>query len=148
MSTTALGDNFYFTGISLDRYVPSSNNRSDAFSARFQDTFEDVFTATSLQSEAQGGPLGGFRFYVVGGNHDHYGNITAQLAYTEISPRWHYPELWYSWSKPVDEETTVQFVYIDTVGLSGNSDVHDPETHELLQELDGSELPQALNHCR
>ena len=35
----------------------------------------------------------------------------------------------------------MQFVYIDTVGLSGNSDVHDPETHELLQELNGSELP-------
>ena len=54
----ALGDNFYFDGISMDA---SSNNRSDALSARFNDTFEDVFTAPSLQADA------GFAFYVVGG---------------------------------------------------------------------------------
>ena len=63
----ALGDNFCFTGISLTCYgsppcvVPSSNNRSDALSRRFNDTFEDVFSSPQLQAEA------GFAFYVVGG---------------------------------------------------------------------------------
>lgn len=68
----ALGDNFYFSGISVTCYKeghhanstcvnPSSNNRSDVFSARFNDTFEDVFTAPHLQAN------NGFAFYVLGG---------------------------------------------------------------------------------
>jgi len=69
------------------------------------------------------------------GNHDHYGNISAQVAYSEHNPRWVFPSYYYTWTKPVDSRTSIQFVYIDTVLLSGNSDVHHPTTHELLYEL-------------
>lgn len=75
------------------------------------------------------------------GNHDHYGNISAQVAYSELNARWVFPSYYYTWTKPVDSRTTIQFVYIDTVVLSGNSDVHHPTTHELIRELHGSELP-------
>lgn len=57
----AVGDNFYSSGIATDVDDP-----------RFKHTFEDVFTASSLQ-----GPR--FPFYVIAGNHDHGGNVTAQV---------------------------------------------------------------------
>ena len=109
----ALGDNFYFSGISDVCFPtlgcplsPSSNSRSDVHSARFNDSFESVFTAPSLQSEA------GFSFYVVGGNHDHGGNITAQVEYSAVSPRWVFPSCYYTWSKQVDSRTIIQFVCV------------------------------------
>ncbi len=63
----ALGDNFYEEGIP-----------TDAYDKRFQETFEDVFTHPSLQTP----------WYVIAGNHDWRGNITAELEYTKLSKRW------------------------------------------------------------
>ena len=62
----ALGDNFYFDG------VKSSTD------SRFQHTFESVFSATSLQTP----------WYVLAGNHDHLGNVQAQIEYGKTSKRW------------------------------------------------------------
>ena len=47
---------------------------------------QDVFTASSLQS----------RWYIVCGNHDHYGNCSAEIAYTKQSNRWYFPDYYYS----------------------------------------------------
>ena len=47
---------------------------------------QNVFTADSLQS----------RWYVVCGNHDHYGNASAQVAYTALSKRWYMPDFYYT----------------------------------------------------
>lgn len=115
----ALGDNIYFHGI-----------QGDVHCHRFDDTFENVFTAPSLQ----------IPFHVLAGNHDHYGNITAQLAYTDINPRWSFPDLNYTWTETLDDNTTIQFVFVDTVVLAGNSDVYDEHSGELVAELDGDEL--------
>ncbi len=46
---------------------------------------QDVFTAPSLQS----------MWYVVCGNHDHYGNCSAEIAYTKQSARWYFPNYYY-----------------------------------------------------
>ncbi len=46
---------------------------------------QDVFTASSLQS----------KWYVVCGNHDHYGNCSAEIAYTKQSARWYFPNYYY-----------------------------------------------------
>lgn len=122
----AVGDNFYSSGI-----------RTDVNDPRFKHTFEDVFSASSLQ-----GP--GFPFYVIAGNHDHGGNVSAQIAYTEKSTRWKYPEPWYSFTEDLGDGATLQVVMIDTVILSGNSDVRG-EDGEVIHELHGSELPGPEN---
>lgn len=115
----ALGDNFYDNG------VPNAD------SPRFKQTFEDVFNGKALQAGS------GFRFQLVGGNHDHMQNITAQTAYTTISaskpssvPRWVFPSEYYTFT-----EGDIQFVLIDTVILSGNNQL------ENGTELVGSALP-------
>lgn len=113
--TLALGDNFYNTG------VPNVESH------RFKDTFENVFSADSLQHP--------FSFKVVAGNHDHNGNVSAQISYSTKSERWHFPSEYYTFSEASKDGATVQFVMIDTVLLCGNSEIDG-----LDRELHGSEL--------
>lgn len=119
----ALGDNFYSHGIG-----------GDCHDARFVNTFEKVFTGENLQDP--------FVFHVVAGNHDHIGNVSAQIAYSDLSKRWSFPTYYYSFVEtgPASTSKSVEVVYIDTVLLGGNSDVLD-ENGEHLRELRGSELP-------
>ncbi|KAK6179462.1 hypothetical protein SNE40_011817 [Patella caerulea] len=94
-----IGDNFYYDGVA---------NVSDH---RFRDTFEEVYTAPSLQVP----------WYLVAGNHDHNGNVTAQIMYTQTSERWNFPDLYYPLSFTVPGTSdTVDIVMIDTVSLCGN----------------------------
>eukprot|EP00731_Ephydatia_muelleri_P026027 Em0018g127a len=72
--TISVGDNFYEYGV------------QDVADPRFGETFENVFTASSLQS----------RWYALCGNHDHYGNASAQIAYTRLSKRWYMPNFYYT----------------------------------------------------
>ncbi len=102
----ALGDNFYFKGV------------SDVNDPRFQNTFENVFTGY-LKSP-------GFVFHVLAGNHDHLGNVNAQIEYSNKSKRWSFPSLWYTW-----KEGPIQFIFLDTVTLTGS--------------LYGNELPGPKN---
>ena len=96
-----LGDNFYFDGIA-----------TDSSSHRFEDTWNQVYPAESLQVP----------WYLLAGNHDHYGNVTAQLEYSQQSDRWNFPSMYYSKSF-IDEKdgTTLDILFIDTVDLSGNT---------------------------
>jgi tartrate-resistant acid phosphatase type 5 len=98
-----LGDNFYSYGI------PSNEN-----DPRFKETFEDVFTAHSLAD---------IPFWIVAGNHDWRGNVSAQVEYSHHSSRWTYPSYYYTQSWPVPGTSfTLQVVMIDTVELCGSSD--------------------------
>lgn len=125
----AVGDNFYSSGIKTDCTDP-----------RFKNTFEDVFTADSLQ-----GPH--FPFYVIAGNHDHGGNVTAQIAYTQRSTRWKYPSSWYSFKEDLGGGASLEVIMLDTVELAGNSDARDAQG-ELIAELDGDKLPGPADHAR
>lgn len=116
----ALGDNFYSHGIG-----------GDWTDARFQNTFEQCFDGESLSNSS------GFEFHVLAGNHDHRGNVQAQIDYTQHSARWSFPDYYYSFSKTTPDGATVEFVMIDTVQLSGNSQLNDEDTDSLR----GSELP-------
>jgi len=106
----AVGDNFYNDGV------------SSSSSQRFQSTFEDVYTGTSLQVP----------WYVVAGNHDYKGNVDAQVAYTNQSNTWTFPSYYYSFTKTFvspssGKNVAVQFVMIDTVLLSGSWDNFEPQ---------------------
>uniref|UniRef100_A0A7S4B5I7 Calcineurin-like phosphoesterase domain-containing protein n=2 Tax=Chrysotila carterae TaxID=13221 RepID=A0A7S4B5I7_CHRCT len=111
----SLGDHFYFSGV------------RDEKDPRFRRTFERAFRAPSLLAP-------GF-FRVVAGNHDHDGNISAQLAYaSRRNSRWYYPALQYAWreSVPSGDGAVVAFVLIDTVLLCGmprQPPPADAETH-------------------
>jgi tartrate-resistant acid phosphatase type 5 len=115
----ALGDNFYDHGLdSVD-------------SDRFDKTFEQCFDGSNLQAS------NGFTFHVVAGNHDHLGNVQAQIDYSSKSERWSFPSQYYSFSETAPDGATVDIVLFDTVQLSGISD------HENF--VKGSELPGPLD---
>lgn len=111
----ALGDNFYSAGID-----------GDAHSKRFKETFEDVYTGSNLD----------IPFYLVAGNHDHKGNVSAQIAYSQLSPRWTFPDYYYkktfSWTAG-QKTVSADVLFIDTVLLAGNSD----DLVEEFGELEG-----------
>ena len=103
----SVGDNFYQQGV------------RDVSDKRFKTSFEDVYDQKELQCP----------WYQLAGNHDHRGNVTAQLAYHHTSNRWMFPSLWYTYSKSFTaasgKTVTSQFVHIDTSVLYGIEEADD-----------------------
>ncbi len=87
-----LGDNIYNTGV------------TGTDDPKWQTCFEQVYTAPSLQVP----------WYASLGNHDYYGNVQAQVDYTNVSSRWKMPARYYSFEKDVDKYISVLFVILDT----------------------------------
>merc|ERR1719203_1195441 len=120
-----LGDNFYERGV------------KDEYDRRFNETFESVFSAPSLSK---------IPFYMVAGNHDHHGNATGQIMYSNHSKRWTFPDLYYTKVfKVPGTHYHLQLVMIDTVVLEGIT--HDQEycdKHHILKCLIHPEGPSDL----
>lgn len=96
----ALGDNYYNDGVkSVD-------------DPQWKTTFQDIYTAPGVQ----------VRWYAILGNHDHLGNVTAQVEYTKIDKRWYMPAFWYTEHFVLPDNSTLQMVFIDTVTFSESVD--------------------------
>jgi len=93
----ALGDNFYNAGI--------KTNENDA---RFTNTFDNVYSGTALKTP----------WYVIAGNHDHSGNVTAQIQYSNHNSRWVFPSEWHSHSVSSTDGVTMDIILIDTVDIA------------------------------
>lgn len=75
---------------------------------QFETKFEKTFDASSLRVP----------WYLVGGNHDYYGSIGAQIEYSEKSERWNFPDFYYT--QYIEEDgVSLTVVAIDTWRLNG-----------------------------
>lgn len=106
----ALGDNFYFEGIP-----------GDSADDRFQRTWENIYIKDkpSLQKP----------WYLVAGNHDWKGNVSAQIAFSDTNKYWNFPDYSYDitkeWTDSNGQTYSVQIILIDTVVLSGSTNIFD-----------------------
>jgi acid phosphatase len=91
------GDNFYPSGVASTK------------DAHWQKSFEDVYAAPPLQVP----------WYPALGNHDHRGNVAAQIAYSGSSRRWKMPASYYAVSAPFPGGEAHLF-FLDTTELIGD----------------------------
>lgn len=92
-----LGDSFYFNGV--------TNLKDSRFWKSFEDPYKEVFIP----------------WFTIAGNHDHLGNITAEILHTERSHLWTFPSLYYTFKYSFgNPKIIIEFVMIDTVELCGN----------------------------
>ncbi|KAL6730314.1 hypothetical protein Aduo_001295 [Ancylostoma duodenale] len=106
-----VGDNIYYTGA------------SNEYDSRFRTSFEDIYDGNGLDVP----------WYMIAGNHDHFGNVSAQVAYTNHSRKWHFPNLYYKVTFTVGDSTTVDVLMIDTIVLCGNTaDIQNGGFFDLL----------------
>uniref|UniRef100_A0A158QP04 Metallophos domain-containing protein n=1 Tax=Haemonchus placei TaxID=6290 RepID=A0A158QP04_HAEPC len=94
----SVGDNIYFTGV------------SNEYDSRFQTSFEDIYNTDALRVP----------WYLIAGNHDHFGNVSAQVAYSRYSRKWNFPDLYYKLSFHI-KNTTIDVLMLDTIVLCGNT---------------------------
>eukprot|EP00850_Spirogloea_muscicola_P015662 SM000122S25769 [mRNA] locus=s122:135387:138897:- [translate_table: standard] len=93
----SLGDNMYEKGVT---------SLSDT---AFLTKFETIYSQSSLQVP----------WYMALGDHDHRGNVQAQLAYSHLSNKWRMPSNYYSRTVPLDDGHNLDIFVTDSVGLEG-----------------------------
>lgn len=111
-----LGDNFYRSGV------------ASVGDGQWKTHFEDAFAAPELQVP----------FRPILGNHDHNGDIDAQVAYSAHSARWKMDGLYYSFSQPVGPECSVEFFLLDTTPLRLEDDSSEAQIRWLESALAAS----------
>jgi acid phosphatase len=90
--TVSMGDNFYENGV------------AGVADPQWQSSFENIYTAPSLQSP----------WKIILGNHDYRGNVQAQLDYSKTSSRWRLPARYYQETTALPDGGKADFFYLDT----------------------------------
>jgi acid phosphatase len=116
------GDNFYPAGV------------TSVEDAQWKTSFEDMYDAPSLM----------IPWYPVLGNHDHKGNVGAQMAYTQRSSRWRMSGAYYKLAEVLADGSSAEFFFIDTTPIlrhharwTGSFSIND-QIDWLGRELAGS----------
>jgi predicted phosphodiesterase len=99
---TAIGDNFYNYGV---------KNLEDPL---FKKIYEKVWSNKWFKTH---------KWYVIAGNHDYRGNLTAQIEYSKRSKSWTFPSLYYKVSRKLTPTESVDLIFLDTTPFAeGNGD--------------------------
>ena len=106
--TVSVGDNFYSSGV------------QSVHDSHWRESCESVYYSQFLQHP----------WYVALGNHDHRGNVQAQVDYTRHSSRWRMPSAYFAFSQPAAD-----FFVLDTCELD------DTQLAWLDAELGSSTAP-------
>jgi len=94
-----LGDNFYNSGV------------TSVTDPKWQTHFEDIYAGLNLP------------FFAALGNHDHQGNIQAQINYSDLQDRWKMPAAEYEIPFPVDSPHLLEIFVVDSYTfLPGDAD--------------------------
>lgn len=93
----SVGDNFYPAGV------------SSAADPQWKASFEDVYTAASLQTP----------WYAALGNHDYRGRPGAQVEYGQTNPRWRMPNRYYAVSGDELGSPDLDLFVLDTTPIAG-----------------------------
>jgi len=111
------GDNFYNRGVkSLE-------------DAHWKESFESVYSHTALTVP----------WYISLGNHDHFGNVHAQIEYSKISDRWILPAPYYSKIIDTQDNGTLHFLAVDTNPMKKNNKSVFEQYEWLDEALDASD---------
>ncbi len=88
------GDNFYPKGVKSEH------------DPIWQQSFENVYNTLPLHED----------WFVSLGNHDYKTNPDAEVAYSNISARWHMPSRYFNFVKKIDGDSTktIEFFFIDS----------------------------------
>ena len=89
------GDNFYPAGV------------TSVEDPQWKASFENMYDAPSLM----------IPWYPVLGNHDHKGNVGAQMAYTQRSSRWRMSGACYKQAEVLADGSSAEFFFIDTTPI-------------------------------
>ena len=112
-----LGDNFYNAGVtSID-------------DANWKLHFEQPFSAERYRCP----------FYACLGNHDYYGNVAAQIEYSQSSKRWQMPAAYYSFEHPIGDGKKAEFFVLDTTPIEEGDYSTGAQVRWLDQKLQKSQ---------
>jgi tartrate-resistant acid phosphatase type 5 len=102
-SAEAMGARFVIT--TGDNFYPNGVKSVD--DTHWKYTFEDVYAAPSLT----------IPWYAALGNHDHQGNVNAQVEYTKRSSRWRMPATYYKHTEMLADGSPADFFFIDSQAI-------------------------------
>lgn len=114
----SLGDNFYPKGVAT------------ATDRLWDERFRSVYGDAALETP----------WFAVLGNHDHRGNVSAEVAHSGIDPKWHMPQRYFNHVQPVGGQTDLELFFLDTTTLAADEDMLSAELAdpEQLQWLEGA----------